>query len=112
MTKNLAANIRLRWKQRAYDIPCEHLNLELERNGHGEALAKYVCTLCGEISRGAFSHIDSDYTDKESDVMTVVKVSLGVALVVLTVGIALAVSKDVQELIDYTREPTFIPPKV
>ena len=112
MTKNHAANIRLRWKQRAYDIPCEHLTLELERNDQGEARGKYVCILCGKSSRGAFSRLDSDYTDKESNVMTVVKVSLGVALVVLTVGIALAVSKDVQELINYTREPTFIPPKV
>ena len=48
MTKNQAAVIRLRWNQRAYCIPCEHLTLELERNDQDEALSKYVCTLCGE----------------------------------------------------------------
>ena len=44
--------------------------------------------------------------------MTVVKVGLGVALVVLIVGIALAVSKDVEELIEYTRDPIYAPPGV
>jgi hypothetical protein len=49
MTKNEAAAIGLRWEQRAYPIPCEHLNLELERNDRGHATGKYVCVLCGEF---------------------------------------------------------------
>ncbi len=49
MTQNQAAAIRLRWEQRAYKIPCEHLTLELERNGGDYATGKYVCTLCGEL---------------------------------------------------------------
>lgn len=51
MTKNQAAAIRLRWAQRAYPIPCEHLTLELERNAGGTATGargKYICVLCGE----------------------------------------------------------------
>jgi rubrerythrin len=48
MTKNEAAAIRLRWEQRAYDIPCEHLTLELERNDRGDTTGKYICILCGE----------------------------------------------------------------
>jgi hypothetical protein len=39
MTKVQAAAIRLRWEQRAYNIPCEHLTLELERNDRGDATA-------------------------------------------------------------------------
>jgi hypothetical protein len=49
MTKDQAAAIRLRWKQRAYKIPCEHLTLELERNDGGHATGKYICILCGEF---------------------------------------------------------------
>ena len=41
--------------------------------------------------------------------MTVVKVGLAVALVILIVGIALALSKDVEELIEYTRDPIYAP---
>jgi len=49
MTKNEAAAIGQRWKRRAYPIPCEHQNLELERNERGHATGKYVCILCGEF---------------------------------------------------------------
>jgi len=49
MTKHHAAAIRLRWAQRAYPIPCEHLALELERNDSGHATGKYVCILCSEF---------------------------------------------------------------
>ena len=49
MTKHQAAEIRLRWAQRAYPIFCEHLTLELERNDEGRATGKYVCILCGEF---------------------------------------------------------------
>jgi len=42
--------------------------------------------------------------------MTMVKVSLGVALAVLIVGIALAVSKGAEELNSYADDPTYIPP--
>jgi hypothetical protein len=30
MTINQAAELRVKWKQRAHLSPCEHLNLELE----------------------------------------------------------------------------------
>ncbi len=49
MTKDQATELQLNWKQRAYPIPCEHLNLELERNGEGHETGKYVCALCGEF---------------------------------------------------------------
>ncbi len=48
MTKDQAAAIRLRWEQRAYEISCQHLTLELERNDRGDATGKYICILCGE----------------------------------------------------------------
>jgi len=48
MTTNQAAAIRLRWEQRAYRIPCEHLTLEVELNDQGDATGKYICILCGE----------------------------------------------------------------
>ena len=48
MTKEQAAALQRRWEQRAYNIPCEHLTLELERNGEGHATGKYICILCGE----------------------------------------------------------------
>jgi len=37
--------------------------------------------------------------------MTILMVGLGAALMVMTVGIGLAVFKDVTELIDYARDP-------
>jgi hypothetical protein len=49
MTKDQATDLRLRWGQRAYPIPCEHLTLELERDGKGHATGKYICILCGEF---------------------------------------------------------------
>ena len=49
MTKDQATALQLRWKQRAYPIPCDHLTLELERNGEGYETGKYICVLCGEF---------------------------------------------------------------
>ena len=85
-------------------------NIVKEQWKHGEILK-----LEGSTPKGAgplFFCFDSEYADKGGDVMTVVKVGLGVALVVLIVGIALAVSKDVEELIEYTRDPIYAPPGV
>jgi len=48
MTMNHAAALRVRWTQRAYRIPCEHLVLELEWNEQGYLTGNYVCNLCGE----------------------------------------------------------------
>ena len=48
MTKDQAAILRLSWEQRASDMTCEHLTLELERNDRGDATGKYICILCGE----------------------------------------------------------------
>ena len=49
MTKDQAVTLQLRWGQRAYKIPCDHLILELERNDGGHATGKYICMLCGEL---------------------------------------------------------------
>ena len=49
MTKDQATALQLKWEQRAYPIQCEHLNLELERNGEGNATGKYICILCGKF---------------------------------------------------------------
>lgn len=49
MTKEQAAAIQLRWKHRAYLIPCEHLTLELVQNDWGHATSKYACVLCGKF---------------------------------------------------------------
>ena len=49
MTKSHAADLRLKWEQRAYPIACEHLTLELERNGESHATGKYICVLCGKF---------------------------------------------------------------
>ena len=49
MTRDEATALGLRWKQRAYPIPCEHLTLKSERNGEGHATGEYICILCGEV---------------------------------------------------------------
>ena len=48
MTIEQAAAIRVKWKQRVEHSPCEHLNLELERNDLGHSTGNYVCIICGE----------------------------------------------------------------
>lgn len=42
-----AEAVRVKWKQRAYRTPCEHLVLELEWNEQGYLTGNYVCNLCG-----------------------------------------------------------------
>jgi hypothetical protein len=48
MMMNHAAALRVKWKQRVYRIPCEHLVLELEWNERGRSTGHYACMLCGE----------------------------------------------------------------
>jgi hypothetical protein len=47
MTTAQAAELRVKWKQRVDQTPCEHLNLELELTGSGST-GNYNCIVCGE----------------------------------------------------------------
>ena len=49
MTRNEAAVMGQSWEQRAFPIPSEQVNLELERNDRRHATDNYVCILCGEF---------------------------------------------------------------
>ena len=42
-----AATRQVKWNQRLYRTPCEHLILELESNEQGYLNGNYVCNLCG-----------------------------------------------------------------
>ena len=56
MTMNQAAARQVKWKQRLYRTPCEHLILELESNEQGYLTGNYVCNLCGEsVAQGALA---------------------------------------------------------
>jgi hypothetical protein len=49
MTKDQAAHLRVRWKQRGDPRPCKHLNLELEHGNDKYLTDNYHCTTCGEL---------------------------------------------------------------
>ena len=48
MTMSQAATRQVKWKQRLYRTPCEHLVLESEWNEQGYLTGNYVCNLCGK----------------------------------------------------------------
>jgi hypothetical protein len=48
MTMNQAAELRVKWKERAHLSPCEHLNLELEWDDVSPSRGIYTCIICGE----------------------------------------------------------------
>jgi ssDNA-binding Zn-finger/Zn-ribbon topoisomerase 1 len=48
MTTTQAAELRVKWKQRADAPKCEHLNLELEWSEGGYTTGNYNCIVCGE----------------------------------------------------------------
>lgn len=53
MTTTQAAELRLKWKEKARQPPCEHLNLELEWTENGFRTGYYSCIVCGEqVVRG------------------------------------------------------------
>ena len=47
MTKAQAAALRMKWAE-GEDLPCKHLNLELEHTEDGYLTGHYHCTTCGE----------------------------------------------------------------
>jgi len=49
MTRNQAADLRVKWKHRADRPPCEHLNLELELDELGHSTGNITCFSCGEF---------------------------------------------------------------
>ena len=48
MTMIQAAALRMKWKQRTDQSPCEHVNLELQWNFLGHSEGDYICMCCGE----------------------------------------------------------------
>ncbi len=46
------------------------------------------------------------HADEEGSMMTLFMIGLGAALVVMIVGIGLAISKDIRELIDFRYDPS------
>ena len=56
MTMNQAAARQVKWKQRLYRTPCDHVILELESNEQGYLTSNFVCNLCGEsVPQGALA---------------------------------------------------------
>lgn len=49
MTRNQAAELRVKWKKQATSFMCEHLTLELEWEEGGYRTGNYTCIVCGEI---------------------------------------------------------------
>jgi hypothetical protein len=47
MTLVRAAALRVKWKQRAAPLPCEHRYLELEGAALGHSADNYYCIVCG-----------------------------------------------------------------
>ena len=48
MTITRASALRVKWKQRATFLPCEHRYLEVEGVALGHSADNYYCILCGE----------------------------------------------------------------
>jgi hypothetical protein len=47
MTETQAAALRVKWAGRG-DLPCKHLDLELEHNNDRYLMGNYHCIACGE----------------------------------------------------------------
>ena len=48
MTPTQAAELRVRWKQQAHAVTCEHVTLELEWSDGKYLPGHYICIVCGE----------------------------------------------------------------
>jgi hypothetical protein len=48
MTESQAKALREQWKQHVHPVPCEHANLELEKNEKGYLTGHYHCAHCGD----------------------------------------------------------------